>query len=243
MCKKCFNENVALDMDLKVESIGMIKGTAPCLVFVHGGGGNRMMFAAHARLLASNFCCVLLDLPGHGSKMDDPLGPLTINTAIETIVRVVDDHTCPFKGVKPIFIGGSLGAYIGMELLGRHPTCFSSAVLMMAGQNTGVGRSWKAYLGLVAFKIFIPILSTETLMKFVLKAAKSNGYMSSEMIQELALRTGMYFKQGPEQVDILANSDPLATLPRFDGRVLFINGSLDHRDSEQKWVEACKHGK
>lgn len=38
MCKKCFNENVGLDMDLKVETIGMRKGTAPCLVFVHGGG-------------------------------------------------------------------------------------------------------------------------------------------------------------------------------------------------------------
>lgn len=199
-----------------------------------------MMFAAHARLLAPNFCCVLLDLPGHGSKMDDPL---TINTAIETIVRVVDDHTAPFKGVKPIFIGGSLGAYIGMELLGRHPTCFSSALLMMAGQNTGVGRSWKAYFGLLAFRTFIPLMSTESIMKLVLKSARKNGYMSSEMIQELALRSGMYFKQGKEQVEILSNSDPLASLPRFDGRVLFINGTLDHRDSEQKWVEACKHGK
>ena len=37
MCKKDFMENVGINMEENVEHIGCPKGTAPSLLFVHGG--------------------------------------------------------------------------------------------------------------------------------------------------------------------------------------------------------------
>lgn len=106
------------------------------------------MFRAHARAMASKgYRCVLLDLPGHGSRMDDHL---TVDSAIDTIAQTIRVHALPYRGVGPVLIGGSLGGYLGMEFLGRHPDLVSSAVLLMCSQNTGVGRGFAASLGLLA---------------------------------------------------------------------------------------------
>ncbi|KAJ3260863.1 hypothetical protein HK103_007426 [Boothiomyces macroporosus] len=202
-------------------------------------GGNRKMFVEHARQL-TEYHCVLIDLPGHGSRMDEALG---LESAIKVIIDTVKDHTNIFNGIKPVYVGGSLGGYIGMELLGRHPDLFSAAVIGMAGQNVGVGRGWKAGLGMMAFKLFIPLLPNIFMLKGLIAQANKNENISNDMVNEIALYTGMYFHSGLEQVEILSNTNPLKQLPNFKGRVLFINGSLDHRDSEQLWLKACPNGR
>ena len=53
----------------------------------------------------------------------------TLSSAIETILSVTSQHAGP----NPVYIGGSLGGYIGMELLGQHPNVFKSAVILMCG--------------------------------------------------------------------------------------------------------------
>lgn len=47
-------------------------------------------------------------------------------------------------------IGGSLGGYALMNLLGRNPKICKKAVVMMCGQDVGANRGVKASIGLWA---------------------------------------------------------------------------------------------
>jgi pimeloyl-ACP methyl ester carboxylesterase len=54
--------------------LGPEKSDQPTLIWIHGGGGCRKMFEFHARELAKkNYRSVLIDLPGHGSRIDEKL--------------------------------------------------------------------------------------------------------------------------------------------------------------------------
>ena len=160
LCKTCFQRHSSVDFSMGEDELGPPRGTAPTLVYVHGGGGNRLMFRAHAlaMLAKGNVRCVLLDLPGHGARMDEPL---SLASAMATVVAVTQEKAPPCRqtGTKPIYIGGSLGGYIGMELIGQYPDLYSAAVIAMCGQNVGVGASLVARLGLRAMEAWIPQLS------------------------------------------------------------------------------------
>lgn len=176
--------------------------------------------------------CILLDLPGHGVKMDEPL---TLQTALDWIIKVTKNHAGP----NAVYVGGSLGGYIGMELLGRYPTPIKSAVIMMCGQDVGVGAGWPARSTLWAFNAVLPLLSSDTILSGLVKSARANDHLDAAMVFETSVRTGSFFHSGKDQIKILKESDPRKSLPLFDGKVLFINGSRDYRDSEHIWKELC----
>ena len=145
------------------------------------------------------------------------------------------------EGVKnvSVVVGGSLGGYVSMEVLGSHPGLFDGAVIAMSGQNVGRGRGFKAKVGLAAMAFVMPLLAPETMLQKMAAEARKNGHISGETALEIMLRPGMFFHQSQAQVDALRASDPLSSLPNFKGPVLFVNGSKDHRDSENMWLSAC----
>lgn len=67
------------------------------------------------------------------------------------------------------------------------------------------------------------------------QAAKNGNLIEST----LPTKTGMFFDQGKNQVRILKATNPKKSLENYKGKVLFINGQLDHRDSEKIWAESC----
>lgn len=81
------------------------------------------MFDIHAKKIAEKgFRCILPDLPGHGSLMDENL---TVQSAVNHVIKVVEKETAIYQQkIKPIIIGGSLGGYLTMELIGRAPHLF-----------------------------------------------------------------------------------------------------------------------
>lgn len=195
------------------------------------------MFLPHAKELVRRgpYKCILLDLPGHGVMMDHVL---SLDSAIETILTVTKQHAGP----NSIYIGGSLGGYIGMELIGKHPSVFKAAIIMMCGQNVGVGSGFMARMGLGLFSTMIPNLSSATLLKGLISSTKVNANLNPQFVFDTALRAGSFFQQSHEQIKILSESNPRASLPLYQGRVLFINGSKDHRDSEEFWKSLAPMG-
>lgn len=235
-CEPCYRQVSNLDMSRSFDSMGPEDGRL--FVFVHGGGGNRNMFAVHARALAEKgFRCVLLDLPGHGALVNEPL---SLDSAIERIIQVTRQHIPSSTSAKPIYIGASLGGYIGMEFLGRHPDVFERAVIAMCGQNVGKGRSMIASLGLFVMSSLGGLMSPATLLQLMMNQIRASGHIADHLVEEMVLRCGFFFQQSHRQIEILRASDPLTSLPNFAGPILFINGSMDHRDSELKWVQACQ---
>ncbi|KXS19970.1 alpha/beta-hydrolase [Gonapodya prolifera JEL478] len=242
-CRTCFKNAGPLDwtstegaqadgVDL-LEPSGDAAPTGATIFWAHGGGGSRLMFRPHAEALAaSGYRCVLFDFPGHGRLMD---APLSMDTAIERIVSVVQKYGSK-EGGKNVYVGGSLGGYIGMEMLARHPTLFSSAVICMCGQCVGHGAGLAARLGLVLLSHLSSWLSSATLLTSMRSTFSANGNMDQKMMLDTALRTGFYFEQNMQQIEILRASDPAAALAKYPAPVLFCNGSKDHRDSEKKWL-------
>eukprot|EP00759_Apiculatamorpha_spiralis_P014410 PhF_6_TR21057/c0_g1_i1/m.30319 len=227
-CYKCFQSHVTLDFKKSVDVYGPENGKALSIVMVHGGGGCRLMFQPHAQHFASlGYRCVLLDLPGHGSQLAQPF---TIATSIDTIQRVVDEYAAPFNGVKPVYLGGSMGGYLGMEFIGARPDVFSGAVIMMASQNVGKGRSFKAGAGLSAMTFFTKYLSAEKFFKLMLAEVAKRPDLDFEMIRVATLGPSMYFQKGLDQVSVLKSTDSLTAVAKYKGPVLYMQGSLDHAD-------------
>lgn len=240
-CKDCFMKSSSLDFSTNVTILGPDADTAPSLLFLHGGAGSRIMFNSHAsRLAEKGYRCILLDLPGHGGSFQEEL---TLETALIRISQALELYTKPFRGVGPVVIGGSLGGYLTMELIGRSPGLASAAIVMMCGQNVGSGRSMLASVGLSAMNLVLPMLSSATMMSGLVSESRKNAQISNDSIMEIVLRPGMFFHQGKAQVAILRSTDPAYQLPKFPGPVLFLNGSLDHRDSEHRWVSMCRQGR
>jgi pimeloyl-ACP methyl ester carboxylesterase len=240
-CKSCYQANSplgfgTLDGVEVFEPAKEAKDKHATVFFAHGGGGCRLMFLPHAKELSkAGYRCVIFDLPGHGTLMDSPL---SLDSAIAHISTLVAKHG---KG-RQLYVGGSLGGYIGIELLARQPDLFSGAVITMCGQAVGTGASLMARAGLVLLGGISGNLSSASLLAAMRNQANANGHLDPRMIMDGALRTGFFFGQNDAQIAILRASNPVAGLGNYKGPMLFVNGSKDHRDSEKKWLEASNKG-
>jgi pimeloyl-ACP methyl ester carboxylesterase len=238
VCRPCLERASTLDFSRSVDVVGAAAGEAPSIVFVHGGGSCRLMFACHARELAARgFRCVLLDLPAHGALLDTSL---TIESACERIAAVTREHAPPHRGFRPVYVGGSLGGFLGMELLGREPELFSCAVIGQASQTVGIGAGCMARFALVAMKAALGGMYGETIVKQMLKAVTSSRQLMHDAIDECVAGPSMFFQRGMEQVAVLQQTQPVAALQNYRGPVLFADGSKDHHDNRDRLLAVAQ---
>jgi pimeloyl-ACP methyl ester carboxylesterase len=217
-------------------------------VFVHGGAGSRAMFRKHAEILVEKYhhTCILVDLPGHGSLVDTPLTLDSCVDVVSTLVGCHPDKPAPTElqqlWMQPktvIYVGGSLGAYTGFHILDKltphHKV--DGAILLDCGQNVGPGASLKARLGLVLMNYIGKHTSNVKMMSMmqgIVSKSKADFYL-----HETSYSSGMFFQQAPAQVECLKQVAPAQLIPLLDIPILFMNGSEDYRDSENKWLDLC----
>jgi pimeloyl-ACP methyl ester carboxylesterase len=234
LCQACFDDMSTLDFTKTFETI---EGTSNAVfVFAHGGSGTRQMFHHHALDLKAKFghSSILLDFPGHGSLVNRPL---TLATATETIQSVLQECASFIKNKKMIYVGGSLGGYIGFYALKELQDQFHAAVIMDAGQNVGPGCSFKARAGLVVLNYIGKHMTNEALMKLMWGEMKKSKITHWYHLMPSTFGAGMFFDQAPAQVTCLKEVAPATLLPSYADKmpILYMNGSDDHRDSETKW--------
>ena len=66
---------------------------------------------------------------------------LTLDECVDTVRSILHEECSSSQ--KIVYIGGSLGAYIGFHILGELNTQFSCAVLIDCGQNVGQIAAFK----------------------------------------------------------------------------------------------------
>eukprot|EP01107_Rhizomastix_libera_P011132 TRINITY_DN2850_c0_g2_i1.p1 TRINITY_DN2850_c0_g2~~TRINITY_DN2850_c0_g2_i1.p1 ORF type:complete len:341 (+),score=76.25 TRINITY_DN2850_c0_g2_i1:2-1024(+) len=232
VCVECFKRGTSLDLTVDHEEMGDITNER-VLLFVHGGGSNRKMWLPHMEKLKHLARCISIDLPGHGSLMDQPI---SLENACQKVVSFTKEH---LSGKRVILVGHSLGGYLAMHLLGENSELFDGAVICASGQNVGPGRSFMASFGLFMMGS-VGMVSEKSLVKTMLKQAPQG--ISQEMIEVTMLRSGYFFECSKEMVEILKTINPCSTLPNYNNPILFLNGSKDHHDSDEKFLSVCKSG-
>lgn len=193
------------------------------------------MFSQHALELQTKYghSSLLLDLPGHGALVDTPLDLDSCAETLEKVLQEIDTSNAK----KLVYVGGSLGAYIGFVLLVKFQDRFHGAVLMDCGQNVGPGASYHAKVGLVLLSYMGSHCSNATLLKLMWDISKKS--KADYHLMTTVFGAGMFFDQGAAQVECLKAVAPAEYIPSLQFPILFMNGSLDHRDSETKWLELC----
>ncbi len=237
VCKNCFQEASSLNKAATVDIIGPGKGDAPCVVLVHGGGSCRTLYATLARRLAdAGFRCVLPDLPGHGCRMDEPM---STQNCLSVLKATIDEHCAPYRGVNPIDLGGSIGGYLGMELIGAYPECVSAAVIVAASQTVGVGASLKARAALQAMRLVGDLMWQKTMINGLVSKLKQIPDVNHAAVVE-SLMGQMYFRQMNQFVGALRATNSLEAVKRFHGPIFYAVGLKDHRDMEERQIAISK---
>lgn len=239
-CKSCFQDKSVIDFTKTHDTIEGMKDDCVTFVFVHGGSASRALFRAHATELRARYGhgSILLDLPGHGSLVETPL---SLESCATTLSSVLKECGLAEKNpdAKVIYVGGSLGAYIGFDLLAKFQDLFDGAILIDCGQNVGPGASYKARAGLVLLSWMGNHLSNATLCSMMKDVTVKSG--ADYKLMETTFGAGMFFDQSQQQVDCLRAVAPADFIPSLKFPILFMNGSMDYRDSEGKWLELCSN--
>ena len=107
------------DTHLYVQDVG----AGPVLLFIHGMCGNAHVWEGQVQRLADRFRCITYDRRGHSRS---PRGQ-----APESVQAHAEDAAALIRalGVRPIVVGSSGGARIGVELARQHADLLAAAVL------------------------------------------------------------------------------------------------------------------
>lgn len=135
----------------RVSHSSSAEGERP-IVFIHGAGVDRAMFAAQADAVTeAGFRAVLWDLRGHGQSQMSPGARFTASDALEDLAALIR----ALRLDRPILVGHSLGGNLAQAFVRRSPGAASGIVVLDATWNTGpLSRAERAGLRIAA-----PLLS------------------------------------------------------------------------------------
>jgi len=104
--------------------------TQPSIIFLHGFLGSGGDWFPVARELCDDYCCVMVDLPGHGKAIfrEIPQSDGFFEQTVDALAELLRQSVCP----PSYLVGYSMGGRIALALLLRHPELFIKAVIVSA---------------------------------------------------------------------------------------------------------------
>ncbi len=101
-------------------------GPGPVVVLLHGFPLNRSMWSGQRTNLGTTYRVIAPDLRGHGESAA-PEGGYTMEAMADDVVELLD----ALQIQEPIVLGGhSMGGYVALALLARHPERVRGLILM-----------------------------------------------------------------------------------------------------------------
>jgi pimeloyl-ACP methyl ester carboxylesterase len=108
------------------------ESTAPYdIVFVHGAGGNNLLWTRTLRYTSGSAHAFAVNLPGH------PSGEITCRT-VEEYSEVLGDFIYEKGLSRPVVCGHSMGSAISLTLAVEHPNTIGGLILVGGGAKLGV---------------------------------------------------------------------------------------------------------
>merc|ERR1711976_1002663 len=97
--------------------------------------GNRNNFTDLIKeLLKHNIKCITIEVPGHGSRFEDPPENITMQNTINIMKDIITENVDREKEILVVF-GFSMGAYITMAFAGNFPDLADAIIVGGAGTN------------------------------------------------------------------------------------------------------------
>ena len=102
----------------------------PRIIFLHGFLGSGGDWLPLARTLCDDYCCVMVDLPGHGkaSFRETPPSDGFFEQTVDALAELLRQSAFP----PSYLVGYSMGGRIALALMLRHPELFTKAVIVSA---------------------------------------------------------------------------------------------------------------
>ncbi|MDA4119038.1 MAG: alpha/beta hydrolase [Thaumarchaeota archaeon] len=101
------------------------------VIFVHGAGGNSLLWKRMLRYLSGGSLAHAIDLPGH------PAGEITCKT-VDEYAEAVSEFIADREIVRPVVCGHSMGGAIALALALAHPGKLGGLILASTGAKLGV---------------------------------------------------------------------------------------------------------
>lgn len=187
---------------------------APSILFLHGTRLTRAAWTAQLDALADEFRLLAIDLPGHGSRADEPF---TLDAAAAAAAATIRDEATDGRA---IVVGLSLGGYVAMDLAAREPGLVRGLVLAGASAEPIGPRS-------TPFRVLAFLL--ERLEGPALQQLNAWFFRSRypAAIAEPIVAGGFWSAGGAAGVRSLIGRRFLPRLASFPGPTLILNGEWD----------------
>ena len=135
-------------------------GAGPAVVLVHGMGDNGSVWDGTVEALGSDYCCTTIDLPGHGQS---PAPSEQAAYEREAVLSSIDAVLA--RTGQAVYVGHSLGGYLGLTHCLTRPGVIRGLVLVAAGpgfRDAEAMKDWNDRVHLSAPRLTIPRVATTT---------------------------------------------------------------------------------
>lgn len=98
-------------------SDGSANTNAIPLLFIHGNSSCKEVFKHQIADLSADYCCIAIDLPGHGKSSDaiDPVSTYCMSGYADAMLQAMQE-----LGIDNVYVvGWSLGGHIGIEMMNQ----------------------------------------------------------------------------------------------------------------------------
>lgn len=197
------------------------------IVFLHGTRLSAGQWAPQVTALQPEFDCLALDLPGHGTRVDEPFSLAAAAASVAAAIATSG-------GGRAIVVGLSLGGYVAMDLAARWPDRVAGLVLAGATAEP-VGPRALPYHALALALTTLPPTALDRLNAWFFRAR----YPPS--IAEPIIAGGFAFRTGGAALRAIIGERFRPRLARYPGRTLILNGEFDllFRLSERSFAEVA----
>lgn len=203
------------------------------VVLVHGLRTSATMWRRQLAALARHDVdATAVDLPGHGTRMDEPF---TLDAAME----VIDAALAPAADgprVPRLLVGLSLGGYLAIEYAATHRGRLDGLIAASCGTRPR-GAGLAGYRRLAAAIGRLPDRGR------ALNDLMVQAFLSEEGVDDV-LAGGVALDVMAPALEAVGSLDPEAALRRIDVPVWFVNGRFDHfRFEERRMLRAAHEGR
>ena len=201
------------------------------ILLVHGIRTSASMWRHQVEALHRDGCRVLaIDLPGHGSRIEEPF-------TVEAALAAIDAGVTELAGEqgRVLLVGLSLGGYYSIAYAAAHPE-------RLLGLVAAACSTVPAGPGLAGYRL---------LARLIHRLPDRGLWLNNLMVRRMlpaagaadVLAGGVALEVMDPGLRATGTLHPLDDLARYPGPVWLVNGRFDHfRLNERRFLAACRDG-